>query len=236
MSSLFFNKSYKWFFLVVFFAKNLFAGDMEAIFTTIYKKHLWGGGNETVSGSGSLLKNTNNIRECIPHIIKRYNITSILDIPCGDFNWMKAVDLEGVQYIGADIVLDLINKNQSLYGDSNKIFFHLDATKDPLPKADMILCRDLFLHIPIKEVMNCVVNFKKSGAKYLLVNTYLDETKNKDKETSGSWRHLNLQIEPFNFPEPIEAIKEGVHSNYKKCLALWCLDDIDIDKERDDKI
>lgn len=37
-------------------------------------------------------------------MLKKYSIKSILDIPCGDFSWMKKIELDGIEYIGADIV------------------------------------------------------------------------------------------------------------------------------------
>jgi hypothetical protein len=39
----------------------------------------------------------------------------LLDIPCGDFNWMKLLNL-GVDYIGADIVGELIAENRRRFG------------------------------------------------------------------------------------------------------------------------
>ena len=39
----------------------------------------------------------------------------MLDIPCGDFYWMKEVDLKDIEYIGADIVDELIKKNNDKF-------------------------------------------------------------------------------------------------------------------------
>jgi hypothetical protein len=38
----------------------------------------------------------------------------MLDAPCGDFNWMKEVDLSAVHYTGGDIVEPLVNSNHLL--------------------------------------------------------------------------------------------------------------------------
>ena len=53
---------------------------------------------ETYSGPGSLLKNTNNLIEGLSLFIKEYNIKSIIDVPCGDFNYMKEINLDNVNY------------------------------------------------------------------------------------------------------------------------------------------
>ena len=50
------------------------------------------------------MEQTQNILEELPNVIKKYNIKSILDIPCGDFFWMKEHNFKDVNYIGADIV------------------------------------------------------------------------------------------------------------------------------------
>ncbi|MFC1842075.1 class I SAM-dependent methyltransferase [Candidatus Dependentiae bacterium] len=219
----------------IFICINLFfytyttIGSMEQIFTHIYQNHLWsGGGKETVSGGGSTLNSTSFIRKIIPVILKKYNIKSMLDIPCGDFNWMKTIDFSNITYIGADIVLPLIKNNNKKYGNENRTFLHLDVTKDLLPVCDIILCRDLFLHIPFRDIIKAITNFKQSGAKYLLVDTYFAIKENKDKEADNGWRPLNLKIEPFNLPEPIETIKENVHQKLQKHLALWNLGDIKV--------
>ena len=59
-------------------------------FSYIYSAHYWPS-NESVSGPGSELKNTKNIREEIKKIIDQYKIKKFLDIPCGDFTWIQNV-------------------------------------------------------------------------------------------------------------------------------------------------
>lgn len=75
----------------------------EAIFTEIYKENYWRGKN-SVSGQGSDLEQTETIVKELPILFKDLKISTMLDIPCGDFFWMKMVDLKGIQYIGADVV------------------------------------------------------------------------------------------------------------------------------------
>src|SRR5690348_10569339 len=70
---------------------------VKAIFHSIYFNHRWGDG-ESVSGTGSKIDQTRTISTCLPEIFRRYNIQHLLDIPCGDFNWMSSVDLSSVQY------------------------------------------------------------------------------------------------------------------------------------------
>jgi hypothetical protein len=58
---------------------------------------------ESESGPGSSTSFTHTTREYLQDIIERYAVRSIVDVACGDWNWMRQIDLAalGVQsYIG----------------------------------------------------------------------------------------------------------------------------------------
>ena len=78
----------------------------EDIFTEIAKENFWTE-SESVSGIGSAMAQTAEIRRHLPDVFFRFNIQSMLDIPCGDFNWMQHIDLANIQYTGGDIVKNL---------------------------------------------------------------------------------------------------------------------------------
>jgi SAM-dependent methyltransferase len=206
----------------------LFCNPRQDIFTHIYHTGLWAD-SETVSGHGSKVCETIEIRKALPKLIKELDIKSILDLPCGDFNWMKTVTLDGIEYIGADIVPDLVARNQTLYSAANKKFVCLDLVKDMVPAADLVLCRDCLVHLTFKDIFTALENLKKSRSKYLLVTTYINLSSNKDIPV-GDWRPLNLQLPPFNFPQPLIIINEkspsGPDKDYVKCLGLWRIEDI----------
>jgi hypothetical protein len=127
-------------------------------------------------------------------------------------------------YIGVDIVSKLIEENNRKYASHNRQFLNFDITHDLLPKADLILCRDCFVHLSFADIHAAISNFKKSGSKYLLTTTFTNVTRNMDIKTGG-WRPLNLEIEPFNLPKPIliinENCTEGNMAYTDKSLALW---------------
>ena len=150
-----------------------------------------------------------------------------MDAPCGDCFWISKINLDIENYIGADIVAKLIEKNKKKYPQFT--FYKLDIINDPLPKADVILCRDCLVHLTIKQIKTTLHNFKKSGARFLLTTTFTRNRKNNDIRT-GDWRPLNFQMAPFNFPEPLEIIKENNTQGGKKfadkSLALWQIADL----------
>tara|TARA_R110002095_G_scaffold51836_5_gene45250 strand:- start:246 stop:1838 length:1593 start_codon:yes stop_codon:yes gene_type:complete len=214
------------------FRKNLNAPGKNADpskldFLHIYKKNIFGS-RESISGTGSTMKETAYIREIFPSFFKELNVETILDVPCGDFNWMRHVDLAGHHYIGGDIVPELIANDNKEYGKENIEFRLLNIITDDLPKSDIIICRDCLVHLNFEEGMNAIRNFKRSGSKYLLSTTFTDRPQNED--LFGIWRTLNLQKAPYNLPEPFRIINEKCPQKGfgDKSLGLWRLDDIEI--------
>ena len=153
---------------------------------------------------------------------------SLLDIPCGDFNWMRHVTLDAVQYIGADVVAELVSANQRRYGNDRRQFQHLDLTRDTLPAVDVVFCRDCFVHLTPREILSAISNIQRSECKYLLTTTFPSVSQNKG--LGIGWRPLNMQLRPFRFPEPLKLINEGCTEQdgryADKSLGLWRIADL----------
>ena len=197
-------------------------------FTNIVNKNLWGS-EESLSGAGSILNQTETIRKEIPILIKEMGIKSVLDVPCGDFNWLSQTELDVEKYIGCDIVPDLITLNWKKFQDRNITFECMDITQITPSKVDLILCRDCLVHLSYKDIFSALRNFKRSNSKYLLTTTFKSRKINRNI-FSGGWRPLNLELPPFNFPKAAKIINEncteadGKYSD--KSLGLWDLEKI----------
>ena len=196
----------------------------KEVFLEIYNTNYWKS-KESISGVGSELNQTKSLIRNLETLMSDMKIESVLVIPCGDFNWMKKVDLSKIDYIGADIVDELISTNiKNQNGRENLKFKVLDLTCDPLPKSDLLIVRDCLVHLSYQDIYSAITNIKSSGSKYLLTTTFTDNYLNMDIVT-GDWRPLNLQDKPFNFPSPILIINEnctedgGEYSD--KSMALW---------------
>ncbi len=193
---------------------------MRQVFRHHYDTNTWGN-EQSVSGPGSTVEYTENIREMIPRIVSELGIKVILDAPCGDFNWFRMIEWETeIKYIGGDIVLPLVTQNQSLYGSEDKQFLHLDIVRDDLPHADLMLCRDCLLHLSHIDIARFLGNFLRSDITYLLTSTYPECKKNRDIPT-GYARELNLELPPFSFPPPLRVIEDWVEGHPVRLLALW---------------
>jgi hypothetical protein len=217
--------------LTVLFNHFAFATDsaeLERIFTYVYDKNFWAD-SESRSGGGSTLAATTMVREQLPALLEKLNVRTMLDAPCGDFNWMSQTNLSSVQYIGLDIVSEMVRANQSRYGNPIRKFMQGDIVHDTLPEADLIFCRWCLPHLSHQDVMRAVTNFKKSKAKYLLTTTYPALKKNSEIMSGGVPRFVNLQIAPFNFPQPLLLITDQFHPEAAAgddCLGLWLIDDL----------
>jgi hypothetical protein len=195
---------------------------MENIFEEIIKNKIWD--RRSVCGPGSSLKYTEGIRNILPVFLKKYNIQSILDAPCGDYGWMNLVDLEGIKYIGGDIVGSMIEENQKKY--PNVSFIKIDLTVDMLPSCDLLFVRDCLLHLSNSDIKKVFFNICRSDIKYVMMSNWFEDYENfKDIET-GNGRFLNFLEDPYNFNSPIDSINDYIDGFPKREMCLWKIAEI----------
>lgn len=197
-------------------------------FVRIFNTNKWGD-PDSRSGTGSNIAQTETLRVALPPLLERLGTETLLDIPCGDFFWMKELSLVGIDYIGADIVPELIAMNQEKYSQAGRRFQACDLVTEPLPDADTIFCRDCLVHLSYKDIRHAIANIKASGATWLITTSFKERNKNRDIMT-GKWRPLDMNATPFNWPEP----KEWIHENNTekdgrfgdKHLGIWKIADL----------
>jgi len=203
-------------------------GAVRQVFDTIFEQNSRTA-DESVSGPGSSLEQTAEIRQRLPELLAEIGARTLIDAPCGDFNWLKHVDFNFEMYVGIDIVERIISKNRRMYQRDDRLFLNLDILTDPLPKADVIFCRDCLVYLSFEQIHDALKNFQASRSTYLLTTHFTRRSGNTDMAT-GQWRPLNLQYPPFNFPDPLRVINEkcteagGQYAD--KSLALWRLADV----------
>lgn len=176
------------------------------VFDEIYNNNSWGS-PESVSGHGFEKRNTVNLRKNLKYLQKTLDIKTILDVPCGDLNWITDSILDDVSYRGWDVVQELIEENKKKNLKPN---FHIeckDVLVDRIPKVDLIICRDLLIHFPFKEIWEFLEKVVESNSKYLLVTCYTIDSNACDIEL-GQCRAVNLEVLPFKFHRALFYIKE----------------------------
>ena len=183
--------------------------DIKEQFSHIYKTNYWNS-QESRSGGGSEVAATVEIRQWLMDMIAKYKIESMTDCACGDFNWMQKVEFpKGFYYTGIDVVDEMIHSNMEKYGRHGRIFLTRDMTTDSIPKADLLFCKDVFLHLSLAHIQQILDNFKASRSKYLIVSNGIGTAFNEDKVTGGSWRVVNLQKPPFSLNSYLELLNVG---------------------------
>lgn len=214
-----------------FFEKKVSDGinlPVDETFRYIYQTNLWCG-SDSVSGAGASRNQTIIIETELPILLKKLQVDVFLDLPCGDFSWMQFVNLLPSYYIGADILPEIIEENHKLYANKSRQFLQLDLINEPLPNADLLLCRDCFVHLSISHIFAAINNIKRSKIKYLLTTTFPNCDYNQEIVT-GDWRLINLEKPPFNFPPPLQLVNEqcseGDNLYQDKSLGLWQVRDI----------
>ena len=193
--------------------------DLAQRFTAAFDHGLWKD-KESVSGPGSTLGYTSDLRSTLPGLIRALGCKSMLDAPCGDFNWMKEVDLSGIDYAGIDIVPALIANNKAKYPQHN--FAVGDITRDAFPKADFVLCRDVLFHLSNDNVERVLRNFVQSGSQWLATSHYFQANAMQDVQSDPTtFRLVNLTAAPFFLEQPDYVLKDYAPNFIRRWLGVW---------------
>ncbi len=201
----------------------------EEKFKTIYKFSYWKSStSKSFSGSGSEMNSTQNIRKELFEFIKRENINTILDLPCGDFYWMSQINLDHLVYTGADIVDEIIEDNKKKYEKKNLRFIKIDIIKDNLEKYDLIINRDCLVHFDNNEINETLNNIKKSNSIFFGSTIFSQEYSNDVSEKPDKWRPINLTKDPFNLPKPYTILNDNCEGKFdsNKFFAIWKIKDL----------
>lgn len=215
------------------FSQSLSAQERRHVFDEIYQTNRWGN-EESRSGPGSMLEATVEARKGLSAMLSELKTRSVLDAACGDFWWMKEVAMPNVAYQGWDIVSDLIASNTQRFAradlaQGSRTFVVGDIVTDTLPRVDLVIARDVLVHLSDEDVKLALTHIKQSGSTYLLATTFLDCDHNIDV-FEGEHRPHSLSNEPFNLPAPKRIIVEQYDLDRSICrnkaLGLWPIEEI----------
>ena len=126
-------------------------------------------------------------------------------------------------------VPDLIAANTARFAADRVSFACADIAADPLPSADLVLCRDCFIYLPTRLIVSALRNFRATGARYLLLTNSATGEPYRDIPV-GSFRPIDFRRPPFMFPEPLLTLSEN--SDGSRALCLWNLQELPIGSDR----
>jgi hypothetical protein len=198
------------------------------LFEYLYVNNIWGRNTESKSGPGSALSYTTNIRQEIRHLFRRIELATFFDAPCGDFNWMKAVEFpKSVRYIGGDISPSLIADVNEMYANEMRSFVVFDITSDVFPKADVWFCRHCFFHLPYKAILSALSKFAESEIPLLFTTTDINVTGFENTEDTtvlarGGFRLLDLFAPPFELSRDVLFwAADSVYPDPRRDMCVW---------------
>ena len=165
------------------------------VFQTIYREQKWGRG----SGPGSTPTNTIEYRSFVERFIKSNSITTVTDLGCGDWQFSYLIDWSGIQYLGIDLVPELITENRKRFSAPN-IQFRDFSTIDELPCGDLLIAKEVLQHLPNNVIIEYLAIIRKKFRFALLTNSTLPEEFGNPDISIGGFRPLRLQGAPFNAP------------------------------------
>jgi 2-polyprenyl-3-methyl-5-hydroxy-6-metoxy-1,4-benzoquinol methylase len=188
-------------------------------FTTVFQKRLWGS-DGSLSGPGSRRDNPMVVSAVsgLTAVIAEFQITSIADIPCGDFQFFSDIvaDHPGLRYVGYDIVAELIAANRARYPAIS--FEQFDIVSAVPPRFDLVFCKELLIHLSDEQVKAVLANIRQSGSTYFMAsNSFGVENIDLEHNYLGYARPIDLLAKPFSLPAPLW------RNNF---YALWSASDL----------
>ncbi len=210
---------------------------MKDVFENMREYHIKQG-YQSKSGPGSTISITRVIAAQITQILRQYNITSVLDAGCGDCNWISRIgplhatfteQRSTIPYYGVDITPSQIEENEKCFKKSSAVFLCGNLMNMSLPTVDLIICRDVLVHLNKEQILEILANFKSTNSIYFLATTFPKHDNNTPLDRVGGFWPVNLEIPPFNLGKPLERFNEGSQrkkdSKYNdKSLGLWGLE------------
>jgi len=162
----------------------------KEIFTEIYDKKLWGGG----SGGGSTPENTVYYRAILQAFMKENKIETVIDFGCGDWQFSKLINWDGIQYLGIDCVDIVIDENKKLFETANIKFI---CTTDITARAELLIVKDVFQHWCIEAIdsflLKAITNFK-----YILITNNSDQIGNNQELILEPYtRSMSAKFDPL---------------------------------------
>lgn len=166
---------------------------MRAAFTRVYENAEWYNG----SGPGSGVAETETWRAFLARYMSRHEMSSVLDLGCGDWQSTRLINWSGITYHGIDIVPRVIERCRESYEAPGITFECADILTCPLPAADLVLCKEVLQHWPLDAIKQ--FGKRVQWRRCLLVNDYAPVVRNPDIRPGG-YRPIDLTAPPFAWP------------------------------------
>lgn len=168
---------------------------LRSAFRSVYEHQVWGNG----SGPGSSPANTIEYRAFVERFLKANAIRHVTDLGCGDWQFSYLIDWGYTEYLGIDVVPELVAKNRAKFASSS-IRFEEFTSIENIPGGDLLLSKEVLQHLPNQTVAEYLVVIQRRYRFALLTNSVGLAPKANIDIQPGGFRSLRLQDAPFNAP------------------------------------
>lgn len=123
------------------------------IFGDIYRRNVWGGEpGQLYSGSGSDDEISSHYVTFVSNYISANKIRSVVDLGCGDFRVGRQIISPEIDFVGVDVVQDIVDRNTAEFGSDKVKFVGLDVINEPLPPGELYLVRQVLQHLSNEQI------------------------------------------------------------------------------------
>lgn len=170
---------------------------LKSAFSAIYRDDAWSNG----SGPGSIPQINRPYIVFLEAFVRNNNVRRIIDIGCGDFQLMKSVDVGAIEYIGYDLVPQVIEANRHQHKRKSLSFCEMPSSPEELPEGDLAIVKDVLIHLDNRtchSLLNALLNKNRF---VITVNNRTNDANAYNKEiVSGEFRPVDVSLPPLNFP------------------------------------
>jgi SAM-dependent methyltransferase len=202
------------------YTKHTRERDMTRVFSQIYANGAWvmRDNQDSLSGVGSTQVATQELSVQLSGFLRLVGCRRLVDIGCGDFNWMHSVDGD-FEYVGIDVVPQVIEQNTLRYANEKRRFQCGDATSGPIEAGDVAICREVLFHLSFRDGLKLLRNVRAAGFEHVLFTTDSSVWFNSDIR-SGDFRRINLLKPPYGLPVPLRQLADDKVSQ-GRALGVW---------------
>ncbi|MBL9162283.1 MAG: class I SAM-dependent methyltransferase [Planctomycetaceae bacterium] len=207
---------------------------MEFVFSRIYRDHAWGGVSR--SGPGSDLQHLETYLAILQACLRRPDVNRVVDIGCGDWAASSAIDWSGVEYLGIEVVPELVQQLTTTYGSRQVAFQCADALEAKDLAADLCVVKEVLQHWSNDSVHRFLSTLK--NYKFALITndqhcqvwgenetccTLLEQADLNADIEDGAYRPLDICKPPFNVSAVTLATYPAAVGNihFLKKVLLW---------------
>lgn len=163
--------------------------DPKQVFTDIYARQVWGNG----SGGGSAPEVARPYVDFVNAYIQEHKPRTILDVGCGDMVVARMLKLNGAKYIGVEAAQ--LYYEDAEWPEGMTVVGGVDMLKDPLPRADLLLCKEVLQHLSNAQVKAFI---KRTKAYPRMIFTSGTEGQVNADIVMGECRPVDLSLPPFS--------------------------------------